>query len=143
MAEGAEYSLTVLDGPEKDKVLTSSHRFTGTGEAKYPNGDVYKGGFKDGKRHGLGRMTYARGGYYHGFYEQDKRGAVSEDSGMNREGTMKYPNNDVYSGLWLNDKKHGVGTYVFNTTKYKFIGDWVQGEMAKGRWVMSNGNYFA
>lgn len=35
-----------------------------------------------------------------------------------------YKNKDVFSGNWLGGKKHGQGTYVFNTTGMKYIGQW-------------------
>merc|ERR1712216_835345 len=73
-------------------------------------------------------------GFYHGYMMNGKR---------HGEGTMKYANGDVYSGMWKEGKKDGVGTYVFNTTKDKFVGDWVQGQMQEGRWVLTNGAYFS
>lgn len=35
-----------------------------------------------------------------------------------------YANKDVYSGGWANGKKHGTGTYVFNATSMKYVGEW-------------------
>jgi len=93
--------------------------------------------YVDGKPTHLCRVTYGeggKGGFFHGYMLNDKR---------HGEGTQKYANGDVYSGMWKEGKKDGVGTYVFNTTKYKFVGDWVQGQMQEGRWVLTNGAYFS
>lgn len=35
-----------------------------------------------------------------------------------------YPNKDVYSGDWAAGRKHGKGTYVFNATSMKYVGEW-------------------
>jgi hypothetical protein len=32
-----------------------------------------------------------------------------------------YHNKDIYSGLWANGKKHGKGTYVYNSTNCRVI----------------------
>jgi len=85
------------------------------------------------KKENLCRHTFSKGGFYHGYMWKNSR---------HGEGTLKYANGDVYSGNWVAGKKHGMGTYVFNTTKYKFIGNWIGGKMAEGRWVMTNGAYF-
>lgn len=53
-----------------------------------------------------------------------------------------YPNKDIYSGYWLNGKKHGLGTYVFNATGMKYIGKWVQNRFCEGKWSYPNGSYF-
>ena len=53
-----------------------------------------------------------------------------------------YPNKDIYSGNWLKGKKHGQGTYVFNATGMKYIGEWVENRFVKGRWTYPNGSYF-
>ena len=36
-----------------------------------------------------------------------------------------YPNKDIYSGFWANRKKIWVGTYVFNATGMKYVGQWI------------------
>lgn len=53
-----------------------------------------------------------------------------------------YPNKDVYSGQWVNGKKHGQGTYVFNATAMKYVGEWFEGKFISGRWLYPNGTYF-
>ena len=51
----------------------------------YPNGDIYKGEIKDGKKHGQGTLT-------------------TDYVGIGRS---------KYVGAWKNDKKHGLGTYTY------------------------------
>lgn len=53
-----------------------------------------------------------------------------------------YPNKDVYSGQWNNGRKHGQGTYVFNATGMKYIGEWFEGKFLTGKWTYPNGTYF-
>lgn len=53
-----------------------------------------------------------------------------------------YPNKDIFSGNWLNGKKHGQGTYVFNATGMKYIGEWVENRFLSGKWAYPNGTYF-
>lgn len=51
---------------------------------RFPNGDVYRGMWRRGKRHG--------------------------------QGTYMYSNGDSYSGQWRNGKRHGRGTYIARDT---------------------------
>jgi radial spoke head protein 1 len=53
-----------------------------------------------------------------------------------------YPNKDVYSGSWLAGRKHGQGTYVFNATSMKYVGEWFEGKFLSGKWVYPNGTSF-
>ena len=41
------------------------------GKMEWPNGDVYIGQFKNGKRHGKGRRKNEDGSTYEGYYEDD------------------------------------------------------------------------
>ena len=45
----------------------------GEGVATYANGNVYKGAFKDNKRHGQGEMTFANGAVYNGQWVNGQR----------------------------------------------------------------------
>ena len=40
---------------------------------------------------------------------------------------MIYVNQDIYSGQWKNGKKDGQGTYIFEATKMKFVGQFRAG----------------
>ena len=93
---------------------------------------VYKGTFLDGKKHGLGRMTYPNGDCYHGLWEAGKR---------HGDGTYAYANGDFYSGGWDNDKKHGEGSYEYAKDGSQMIGTWKEGKYTEGKWVYPNGSY--
>ena len=70
----------------------------GVGAYRFPTGDVYRGGFRNGQPHGTGRYEYTDGTTYEGqFFE-----GVREGRGM-----FRYANGDVYVGEWKNDKAHG------------------------------------
>lgn len=56
---------------------------------------------------------------------------------MQGEGTYTYKKaNDIYSGSWLADKKHGQGTYEFGADSSVITGEWVNGQVASGKWVL-------
>ena len=79
-----EYVLVTEKGELKD-----SHGYTGSGTAKYPNGDTYEGMFVDGLREcESGKYTYA--------------------TGPAKEGEEASPP-EVYQGAWKNNCKHGIG----------------------------------
>lgn len=94
---------------------------------------TYKGAWANNKKHGIGKQKYAGVGEYYGYWECGRRQG---------EGVMTYLNQDVYSGKWLNGKKHGQGTYVFAKTGEKYVGNWNNGQLAKGKWVYPDGSYF-
>ena len=55
---------------------------------------------------------------------------------------MIYTNKDVYSGQWRSGKKDGTGTYIFNETGMKYVGEFKNGQLVKGQWLQPNGSYF-
>ena len=55
---------------------------------------------------------------------------------------MIYANKDVYSGQWKGGKKDGQGTYIFNETGMKYVGEFKNGQLVKGRWLQPNGSFF-
>ncbi len=79
----------------------------------YPDGAKYEGGWKDGKPHGEGTMTYANGAKYEGGWK---------DNTLHGQGTMTYVNGDKYEGAWKDGQKNGQGqgtmTYA-NGDKYE------------------------
>ena len=38
----------------------------GSGIYTFSDGTLYEGGFKDDKRHGMGKLSFTNGGFYHG-----------------------------------------------------------------------------
>lgn len=37
---------------------------------------------------------------------------------------MHYPNGNLYTGEWKEDKKHGLGTYKYFSTGEEYEGEW-------------------
>jgi hypothetical protein len=72
----------------------------GQGLAKYENGDVYEGNWKDGKIHGMGIYTWPDGSFYNGEWKD------GEIHGM---GIYTWPDGSFYNGEWKDDARHGMG----------------------------------
>lgn len=88
----------------------------------------YEGGYKDGLKHGYGRMKYPNGDLYEGEWVENK---------MHGEGTYTYKKaNDIYSGAWQDGLKHGEGTYEFGADSSLMVGQWEKGELKHGKWVL-------
>ena len=83
----------------------------------YPNRDVYKGEYKDGKRNGKGILYFANGNRYEGEWKDDKR---------NGEGILYSANGDRYEGEWKDDKVNGKGIFYF-VNEDRFEGGWKDG----------------
>ena len=89
-----------------------SNAFFYSGEAV---DEVYEGEFsQDGKRQGVGVLTYADGGVYRGQFEAGKLHGV---------GTFLYDSGDVYDGEWVDDHMDGLGTY-FDSKGNVYRGQW-------------------
>ena len=74
---------------------------------RYPNGDTYRGQWKDGKRHGQGQMIYNIGSVYVGQWKENmKHGKGKYISGGSFKG-------NIYEGQWLEDKSHGFGKAIY------------------------------
>jgi len=57
-------------------------------------------------------------------------------------GHYKDESSGIYTGEWLNNEKHGHGTYQFPTGE-TYIGMWEKGEyQGKGKYIFSNGNIY-
>lgn len=44
--------------------------------------------------------------------------------------------------MWKHGKKSGQGVYVYNATGIKLMGEWKEGVISKGRWILPNGVYY-
>jgi len=84
------------------------------GPYKYENGATYLGQYKEGKRHGRGRLVWPDGSVYVGYWKDDH---------SNIRGRMIHSEGDWYEGDWLDDKAEGKGIYTHaDGTVYQ--GDW-------------------
>jgi len=105
--------------------LESSLR-DGNNRKEYPNGDVYVGEWKDGRKNGKGIMTYANGDTYDGnWVDGNKEGQGVSTSYMGRR---------VYTGSWSNNQKNGEGTMTSRAGEY----DGIDVTTYKGIWVNDN-----
>lgn len=101
-------------GPDDDDTLVEKAR--------------YEGNYKDGMKHGFGTMKFPTGDLYEGEWFENK---------MHGEGTYTYKKSgDIYSGTFVLDKKHGQGTYEFSADRSMLIGDWAEGQIQSGKWVL-------
>jgi len=86
------------------------------GRFNYASGDVYIGVFKNGKKHGRGKLVLADGLEYEGEFEHDE---------FQGEGTLQTPEGDIYKGNFVNGLIQGKGKKTFKDgTTYD--GDWKQ-----------------
>lgn len=105
-----------------------SHPADGHHVHVYPNGDVYDGEFRGGKRHGFGVFTErATGNVYEGEWDHDSRhgsGVLTSglkdfiyDGHWERDVRQGYGHCvirgcETYSGHWSNNQFHGTGKYI-------------------------------
>jgi len=93
-------------------------------------GEKYEGGCKNGKREGMGTLTFPNGDFYVGSWLAD------QPSG---KGKMTWASGDFYDGDWKNGKFHGQGTLREATGEY-YVGGWVEDlREGKGKLVNANG----
>ncbi len=62
---------------------------------------------------------------------------------MNGVGTYIYKKSqDVYSGNWVNNKKHGEGRYEYGADSSILNGSWENGEIVTGTWELKGAGVF-
>lgn len=67
-------------------------------EYVFENGAVYKGQWKNEKRHGFGVQIWPDGAKYEGYWKDHKASG---------QGKFWHADGDVYDGEWKEDKAHG------------------------------------
>ena len=103
---------------------------TGNGEYTFANGDKYKGTLSNGLAEGKGVFTWADGSVYDGEWKDNRREGT---------GRMVWANGDSYYGEWLEDKPWGEGSMSL-ADGTKFRGTFVDGLVdGKGEVVESDG----
>lgn len=81
--------------------------YNGVGTARFPSGNVYSGGFKDGLFHGRGKMTFASGNVLDGEFAQH----------IPQRGTFTYAaDGTVFTGTFNKDGTPATGTYASKQT---------------------------
>lgn len=94
---------------------------------------TYYGSYIDGKKSGVGKMTFPNGDSYHGIWQNDL---------MHGEGTLVYANGDIFSGTFANGIKEGTGTYEFQKDQSQLVGDWKMGGIITGVWRFADGGNY-
>lgn len=110
---------------------------SGTVEIDFANGDVYRGGMKNGSLHGRGRYVYKSGSSYEGeFYKGSMlgdcvmsyvQGEVFKYEGGNNEGlydglgVIYYRNGVIFRGWFNQGCKHGTGVLVCCRKTFKCV----------------------
>lgn len=59
---------------------------------------VYSGNFRDGRKHGIGKVAYYDGGHYQGNFKNNFR---------HGKGIFIWANGDKYKGNWYDNKMTG------------------------------------
>ena len=97
----------------------------GKGILRSLGGDIYSGDFKNGFKHGQGRLVHGRSnGWYEGTFHYNKKegSGVSVDSTGNR-----------YEGVFLGNMRHGEGSCTYAETGARYAGTWQNNLPYKGR----------
>jgi len=93
----------------------------------------YTGDYRYGQKHGLGAMVYPDGSSYRGQWAYNQR---------HGRGTYFYKNGDKYSGEWKEGKRHGNGVFVYVKTHSQLVGNFVNGQMVTGKWLLLDGTVY-
>ncbi len=110
------------------KTWETGHRYTGphenglrkgcNGQMEYPNGDMYKGCWKDGKWEGFGKLVYSNGSIYEGNWHNNQRKG---------HGKLTFADGRIYEGEWQDGQMHGQGTEYYPNGSYH-VGNWFKGK---------------
>lgn len=161
IADESEKSATEKEIISEKKGCIEGNCIDGYGTYVYDDGSVYTGNFKNGKRHGKGKMkwvsgakngeeyegewfndnpdgygvyTYADGSKYEGTFKDGKRhgkGTMTWASGL-RKG-------EKYEGEWFNDRIEGKGVYTYSDGS-KYDGEFKDGKKhGKGTMTWNSG----
>ncbi len=94
----------------------------GQGTKNYPDGSEYTGQWINGKRDGVGKLTWMSGkGTYYGQWKEDLK---------NGYGEAVFPNGGSYRGEWREGKIHGYGIKT-NAKGEESCGVWQEGNLQK------------
>lgn len=106
----------------------------------------YEGNFKHGEYYGKGRMIYANGDEYNGYWEKNEwngKGVLLQNGNKYNgefkdnqftEGVMKYANGDKFHGEWISNFKTGQGIMIYANGE-RYNGYWEE-DKRTGRGVM-------
>jgi hypothetical protein len=119
-------------------------------------GDRYSGGFKDDKKHGEGKYTFANGNSYSGQFAFDKRHGTGRyswmcgdeydgewvEGRMHGRGVTAYANGNKYIGEFVNDRREGSGR-LSCTDGLAYDGEWLANNRhGRGRLDFPSGDFY-
>lgn len=94
----------------------------GKGTKHYADGSIYNGEWANGKRNGIGKLTWMSGkGTYYGQWKDDLKSGYGE---------AVFPNGGSYRGEWKDGQIHGYGIKT-DANGRKTCGIWVEGNLHK------------
>lgn len=123
----------------------------GVGIETFQNGVIYEGEFQFNKRHGTGTLyksnnvdrksnnntdlnktkTKMSSSITKKLSGKDKKKKIYDGHYINGlkdgQGIFYYKNDDIYSGNWKEDKRHGYGVFVSSATGSVYEGSWLNG----------------
>ena len=133
--EGPQCKVVYTDvDPEEE---TNWIKRAGKCKVAYVNGDSFTGAFDAEKnKQGPGVYVWMKPGEEEGTtVEKARYDGNFKDNMKQGFGTMTFPNGDVYSGEWFENKIQGEGSYTYKKTDDVYSGTWVDGKkQGKGRY---------
>jgi hypothetical protein len=115
VVEVLESGTALEDGRHEDIQYPNGDKYSGCfeggkmngpdGKMVYKDGRIFVGDWKDGKRHGYGKMKFPDGRKFDGPWKEDKMDGPG--------GVMKYPDGRSYRGDWKDSQKHGSGEHTY------------------------------
>ena len=100
---------------------------------KFPNGNIYEGEYKNGKRHGKGIYTFADGEKHIGDFK---------NGSLNGRGISFFISGNKYEGEFKNGKRHGRGVFTFLNGE-KYTGEYINGKRnGRGIIIFPNGDNY-
>ena len=120
-------AITFLQAQQGTCLKGNCHN--GYAEFRFPNGDIYKGNFQNGRINGQGILYFENGDKYLGSWVDQKREGKGKlafvngdeyigqfsDNKMHGTGIMTYASGDRYEGKWVRNQPTGFGTLYFAT----------------------------
>lgn len=123
LIQSSEAALdAIFAAPENPKALSDRKFILKAGEHQwgmklFPNGNLYKGAFKNGQPNGLGKIIYTDGKRYVGFVVNgtpEGKGTLFRKKGRKE-----------YKGDWVDGHKQGKGTSYYRRGSKKYVGSWI------------------
>merc|ERR1712224_1121673 len=127
MPRGGKYLGVFANNQRGCKEDQDPRKAPSEGTFSYPNGDVYVGQWRAGKKHGSGSYTFAKdetklvgewenGKIANGRWIFPNGTDAPRDNGsrdFTGQGKAEYKNGDIYDGDFAEGKRHGKGSYTF------------------------------